>query len=93
MYRLNHKENVYYFIDPQEDIMHLPYNLKKNLLLYTYYPMIQNIGLLKVDANFTVAILLDLKLIKLQKKEILYREDDPAEESKRIIVVIYITYS
>jgi hypothetical protein len=88
MYRLNHKENVYYFIDPQEDVMHLPYHLKKNLLLYTYYPMIQNIGLLKVDANFTVAILLELKLIKLQKKEILYREEDPAEESKRIIVLI-----
>lgn len=60
--------------------MFLPYHLKKNLLLYTYYPMIQNISFLKIDANFTVAILLHLKLIKLQKREILYREEDPAEE-------------
>ena len=77
---MNHKENVYYWMDPQESLKELPANLKTSLLLYSYYGMIKNIRLLQLDANFTASILTHLKLLKLKKGETLYRQDDPSEE-------------
>lgn len=59
----------------------LPANLRTSLLLYSYYAMIKNIRLLQIDANFTAALVTHIKVLKLKEKEILYREDDPAEES------------
>ena len=50
--------------------------------------MIKNIGLLQIDANFTAKILTHLKLLKLKQREILYRQDDPAMESKSHIIII-----
>ena len=79
-YELNHKENVYYWIDPSDLLTCLPTPLKKHLLFHSYYPMIQDVHLLKMDLNFTISILLHLKVLKLAKLEILYREDDPAAE-------------
>jgi len=79
-FELNHKENVYYWMDPQESLKELPANLKTSLLLYSYYGMIKNIRLLQLDANFTASILTHLKLLKLKKGETLYRQDDPSEE-------------
>ena len=58
----------------------LPANIRTSLLLFSYYPMIKNIKILQLDANFTAALLFHLKLVKLKNKEILYREEDPAEE-------------
>jgi len=43
--------------------------------------MINTIKLFKQDANFTVEIAPHLKLLKLKIFEILYREDDPSQES------------
>lgn len=79
--RLNFKENVYYWIDPNDTWCSLPSFLKNNVLLIAYHPMIQHIKLLNIDVNFAVAIVLHLKVLKLKKREILYREDDPSEES------------
>ncbi len=80
--RLNHKENVYYWMDPTEMLKELPANLRTSLLLYSYYAMIKNIRLLQIDANFTAALVTQLKVLKLKEKEILYREEDPSEESR-----------
>jgi len=82
LYRLNHKENIFYWIDPHDLLQDLPQNLRQSFLLYTYYPMINTIKLFKLDANFTVEIAPHLKLLKLKIFEILYREDDPSEESQ-----------
>jgi len=93
--RLNHKENVYFWIDPFDMTRLLPSHLRKHLLLHSYYPMIQNIHFFKIDANFTVSLLLHLKVLKLQKNEILYREGDPSEESKvrfLLITIICVVY-
>jgi len=79
---LNHKENIFYWIDPSDLLQDLPHNLRQSFLLYTYYPMVNTIKLFKMDANFTVSIVTHLKLLKLKKFEILYREDDPSQESK-----------
>lgn len=80
---MNHKENVYYWIDPSDMLKHLPENLKSTLLLYSYHTMIKDIEILELNANFTAAILTHLKLLKLEKREILYREGDPTQESKK----------
>ena len=80
--RLNHKENVYYWIDPSDMLKHLPENLKSTLLLYSYHTMIKDIEILELNANFTAALLTHLKLLKLEKREILYREGDPTQERK-----------
>jgi len=79
--RLNHKENVYYWIEPSDMLKHLPENLKSTLLLYSYRNMIKDIEILEMNANFTALLLTHLKLLKLEKREILYREEDPSQES------------
>ncbi len=79
-YEQNHKENVHYWIDPSDLLTSLPNLLKNHLLFHSYYPMIQDIHLLKMDVNFTIAILHDLKVLKLAKEDILYREEDPSAE-------------
>ena len=84
-YEQNHKENVYCWIDPSDLLTSLPTPLKKHLLFHSYYPMIQDIHLLKMDVNFTIAILLDLKVLKLAKGDILYREEDPSAEGNKNI--------
>ena len=65
-------------------------------MLISYYPMIHNIQLLNLDVNFAVALALHLKVLKLKKREILYREDDPSEESISCIYSnpyhIYVVY-
>ncbi len=43
--------------------------------------MIRNIKLLQEDGNFTSKIISDLKMLKLAKNEILYREEESSEES------------
>jgi CRP-like cAMP-binding protein len=58
----------------------LPANIRTSLLLFSYYPMIKNIKILQLDANFTAALLSHLKLVRLKNKEILYRQEDPSEE-------------
>jgi len=63
-------------------LKHLPENLKSTLLLYSYNGMIRDIELLGMNANFTALLLTHLKLLKLEKREILYREEDPSQESK-----------
>ena len=76
-------------------LKHLPENLKSTLLLYSYHNMIKDIELLEVNANFTAALLLHLKLLKLDKREILYREDDPSQESKhssRSLCPLHLVY-
>jgi len=79
-FELNHKENVYYWIDPTDMLKHLPENLKSTLLLYSFNSMIRDVEILEMNANFTAILLTHLKLLKLEKKEILYREDDPSQE-------------
>jgi hypothetical protein len=81
---LNHKENAYYWLEPYDILKHLPESLKGTLLLYSYHSMTKNIEILEMNANFTAAILIHLKLIKLEKREILYREGDPSQESTNI---------
>lgn len=80
-------------MDPQDLIEDLPQNLRQSLLLYTYYPMIQSLKLLQLDANFTAAIVTELKLLKLIKNEILYREEDPAQEGTLKDLYCYIISS
>ena len=58
--------------------------------------MIKDIELLELNANFTAALLLHLKLLKLDKREILYREDDPSQERKHsacsLLLSIHLVY-
>jgi len=61
-------------------LKHLPENLKSTLLLYSFNSMIRDVEILEMNANFTAILLTHLKLLKLEKKEILYREDDPSQE-------------
>jgi len=78
--RINHKENVCHWADPNDMLSDLPANLKTSILLYSFYGLINNIKLLQVDPNFTAALLVHLKLIKLKDEELLYREEDPPHE-------------
>lgn len=91
MNRINHKENVCHWADPNDTMKDLPANLKTSVLLYSYYGLITNIKLLQVDANFTAALLVHLKLMKLKDEELLYREDDPPHEGI-ILAVAYDVY-
>lgn len=84
-FEINHKENIYYWIDSNHLLDQLPANLRTSLLLFSYYAMIKNISILQYDANFTAAIIVHFKLIKLKKKELVYREDDPPEESNSLL--------
>ena len=77
---------MYYWIDPTDMLKHLPENLKSTLLLYSFNSMIRDIEILEMNANFTAILLTHLKLLKLEKREILYRQDDPSQESKRIFL-------
>ncbi len=64
-------------------LKHLPENLKSTLLLYSFNSMIRDVEILEMNANFTAILLTHLKLLKLEKREILYRQDDPSQESKK----------
>lgn len=74
---------MYYWIDPTDMLKHLPENLKSTLLLYSFNSMIRDVEILEMNANFTAILLTHLKLLKLEKREILYRQDDPSQESKK----------
>ena len=43
--------------------------------------MIKNILILQIDATFTASLLLHGRLLKLKPNEVLYRQDDVANES------------
>lgn len=75
---------MYYWIDPTDMLKHLPENLKSTLLLYSFNSMIRDVEILEMNANFTAILLTHLKLLKLEKREILYRQDDPSQESKKV---------
>ena len=78
--RLNHKEKIYHGVDPKGILSHLPINLKTSLLLFSYYGLIKNVRLLQINPNFTASLIVDFKLLRLKKGEVLYRMDDPSEE-------------
>ena len=44
--------------------------------------LLEKIYLFKIDMNFTISIIPYLRMLSVLKTEIIYREDDPAEESK-----------
>lgn len=50
------------------------------MIYFSYFNLIENITLFHKDANFTANIIPHLKLLKLNAKEILYREDDLSDE-------------
>eukprot|EP01017_Pseudomicrothorax_dubius_P021634 TRINITY_DN2328_c0_g2_i4.p1 TRINITY_DN2328_c0_g2~~TRINITY_DN2328_c0_g2_i4.p1 ORF type:complete len:833 (+),score=237.86 TRINITY_DN2328_c0_g2_i4:185-2683(+) len=79
-FELNHRENIYSWIDPNNIIGELPSNLRRELLYSAFYRFIENIPLFQRDANFTALIIPHMKVLKLNTREILYREEDPAEE-------------
>jgi len=60
----------------------LPMSIRTKLLLFSYYSIIKNIKILQIDATFTASLLTHIKLLRLKKDEILYRQDDLANESK-----------
>lgn len=72
---------IYHWADPDDQLKNLPITLKNSLLLYSYYDLIKDIRVLQIDKDFTASLLLHFKLLRLNKGEILYREDDPAHES------------
>ena len=56
-------------------------NLRTKVLLFSYYEVIKNILILQIDATFTASLLLHGRLLKLKPNEVLYRQDDVANES------------
>lgn len=79
--RINHRDNVYTWLDPQELLKELPTNLRSHLILFSYAKLIRNIRLLKIDPNFTATICPYLKILTLRTDEMIYRQDDPSMES------------
>jgi len=62
-------------------LQELPSNIKREVLLISYAELLEKINLFHIDANFTSSILPYLKMMMIHEKEIVYREDDIAEES------------
>lgn len=73
-----------HWIDPNSVVKGLPMNLRTKVLLFSYYELIKNILILQIDATFTASLLLHAKLLKLKPNEILYRQDDVANESNHL---------
>ena len=72
---------MYHWVDSKQFLKGLPIGLKTNLLLFSYYSLIKDTKILQVNANFTAALLVHLKIFQMNAHETLYREDDPANES------------
>lgn len=82
LFRLNHKENICHWVDPKDMLKGLPMSIRTKILLFSYYSIIKNIKILQIDATFTASLLTHIKLLRLKKDEVLYRQDDLANESK-----------
>ena len=80
--RANHKENAYCWTDPNQFLQDLPPNIKREILLVSYAELLEKINLFHIDANFTSAILPHLTMFNLNEKEIIWRQEDPADEGK-----------
>lgn len=78
---VNFKDNKYDWIQPKELLNILPAYIRKELIIFSCAHFIDKIFLFKIDINFTISVIPFLKMLSVVKKEIIYREDDPSEES------------
>ena len=58
----------------------LPNNLRQEIVLSVYSNIIEKVNIFKMDLDYTAEILEVTNILKLNKDEILYREEDPANE-------------
>ena len=72
---------MYTWIQPKELLSVLPTYIKKELIVFSSKNLLEKIYLFKVDMNFTISVIPHLRMLSVLKKEIIYREDDPSEES------------
>lgn len=84
---VNYRENMFTWIQPAELLSILPSYIKKELIVFSSSNLLEKIFLFKIDMNFTISIIPHLKMLSVFKKEIIYREDDPSEESNIIIII------
>lgn len=82
---VNFRENMYTWIQPKELLNLLPSYIKKELVVFSSKGLLEKIYLFKIDMNFTISIIPYLRMLSVLKTEIIYREDDPAEESKLLM--------
>lgn len=78
---VNFKENLFTWIQPKELLNILPSYIKKEVVVFSSWNLLEKIHLFKIDINFTISIIPHLKMLSVVNKEIIYREDDPSEES------------
>ena len=78
---VNFRENMFTWIQPKELLNTLPSYIKKELIVFSSMNLLEKIYLFKIDMNFTISVIPHLKMLSVLKKEIIYREDDPSEES------------
>eukprot|EP00828_Plagiopyla_frontata_P012292 TRINITY_DN17001_c0_g1_i1.p1 TRINITY_DN17001_c0_g1~~TRINITY_DN17001_c0_g1_i1.p1 ORF type:complete len:339 (-),score=23.35 TRINITY_DN17001_c0_g1_i1:436-1452(-) len=79
-FEINMSEKIYPWVDPQRFFSDLPIHLRKELTITSYRDIIDQFSVLKEDRNFTTQIIQMLYVVHIPEKEILYREDDLAEE-------------
>ena len=58
----------------------LPNNLRQEIVLSVYSNKKEKVNIFKMDLDYTAEILEVTNILKLNKDEILYREEDPANE-------------
>ena len=71
---------MYKSLDPSKMIQELPTQLKKDLLLYCYEFLKDEISIFKIDPNFTADMVQHLYYFEAEKGDVIYREGDHPEE-------------
>lgn len=70
------------FIDQKQYLQELAPNFRKDLIKWCYSSLFSKIPLLHQDELFTATLFPSLKIIRVNAKEMIYREEDPAVECK-----------
>lgn len=80
----NHQYNVFTWFDPEVFIKELPSTLRTEVSIHMHKEVVKNIHFFRgKDPSFISFVVPRLKNLHLNFREIVYREDDHAEEGKR----------
>lgn len=59
----------------------MPVDLKNELIHTCYSDIVKNLKIMNYDKNFTSQLITNLYCMRLNENDILYRQNDPSEES------------